>query len=76
MLKEILKGLFFILCFVISNDGNNSNNAIIYFFNRLRQTCTEDQCGPGVRMALHHDRFYCGKCHLTIKIPKSDRNKK
>ena len=46
---------------------------MIWYDIRLRRTCEEDQCGPGVRMALHYDRFYCGKCHLTIKIPKQNR---
>ncbi|MCG3217862.1 MAG: 30S ribosomal protein S27ae [Candidatus Heimdallarchaeota archaeon] len=22
-----------------------------------------EKCGPGVYMAEHRDRFYCGKCH-------------
>eukprot|EP00485_Elphidium_margaritaceum_P019444 CAMPEP_0202725802 /NCGR_PEP_ID=MMETSP1385-20130828/184288_1 /ASSEMBLY_ACC=CAM_ASM_000861 /TAXON_ID=933848 /ORGANISM="Elphidium margaritaceum" /LENGTH=190 /DNA_ID=CAMNT_0049392007 /DNA_START=99 /DNA_END=672 /DNA_ORIENTATION=- len=35
---------------------------------RLRKTCKEEMCGPGVRMANHYDRFYCGKCHLTVPI--------
>jgi len=30
---------------------------------RLRKTCP--RCGPGVYMAEHEDRYYCGKCHLT-----------
>merc|ERR1711951_691 len=33
---------------------------------RLRKTCTN--CGAGIRMATHYDRFYCGKCHLTVAI--------
>merc|ERR1712203_990594 len=35
---------------------------------RLRKTCPNKGCGPGVRMATHYDRFYCGKCHLTVAI--------
>jgi len=34
----------------------------------LRKNCEEPMCGGGVRMAAHYDRFYCGKCHLTIPI--------
>ncbi|EAS04972.1 ubiquitin-40S ribosomal protein S27a (macronuclear) [Tetrahymena thermophila SB210] len=26
------------------------------------------KCGPGIFMAKHYDRHYCGKCHLTLKI--------
>mmetsp|Transcript_15760 Transcript_15760/g.2616 ORF Transcript_15760/g.2616 Transcript_15760/m.2616 type:complete len:90 (-) Transcript_15760:31-300(-) len=25
-----------------------------------------EKCGPGVFMAKHFDRHYCGKCHATI----------
>ena len=27
-----------------------------------------DQCGAGVFMANHYDRYYCGKCGLTYVI--------
>ena len=37
---------------------------------RLRKTCNSDTCGAGVRMATHYDRFYCGRCHLTVPIGK------
>lgn len=30
---------------------------------RLRRQCPK--CGPGVFMATHFDRVYCGKCGLT-----------
>ncbi|CAM9540508.1 unnamed protein product [Phaeothamnion confervicola] len=33
---------------------------------RLRKSCPEGTCGVGVRMAVHFNRFYCGKCHLTV----------
>ena len=26
------------------------------------------KCGPGIFMAKHFDRYYCGKCHLALKI--------
>lgn len=37
-------------------DGNDK-------VQRLRKECPK--CGPGVFMAMHHDRYYCGKCTLT-----------
>jgi small subunit ribosomal protein S27Ae len=39
---------------------------------RLRKECPQtEQCGPGVFMAQHFDRYYCGKCSLTYKIDES-----
>merc|ERR1712194_31895 len=35
---------------------------------RLRKACPS--CGPGVQMAMHHDRYYCGKCALTYVFNK------
>ena len=32
--------------------------------SRTRKTCAT--CGQGVFMAKHKNRFYCGKCHLTV----------
>ncbi len=32
---------------------------------RLRKPCRE--CGHGVRMARHYDRFMCGRCGLTFE---------
>lgn len=32
---------------------------------RLRKVCP--QCGPGIFMATHFNRVYCGKCHLTCE---------
>ena len=37
---------------------------------RLRRECPHDICGPGVFMAVHQNRYYCGKCHLTYLIKK------
>lgn len=34
---------------------------------RLRKSCPHDDCGVGVRMAVHKDRFYCGSCGLTVR---------
>lgn len=33
---------------------------------RLRKSCPTEECGVGVHMAVHKDRFYCGKCGLTV----------
>ncbi len=33
---------------------------------RLRRECPEPMCGPGVFMAAHTDRMYCGRCSLTL----------
>merc|ERR1712003_446914 len=35
---------------------------------RKRKECPAAICGPGVFMANHKDRQYCGKCGLTIKF--------
>mmetsp|Transcript_20399 Transcript_20399/g.42277 ORF Transcript_20399/g.42277 Transcript_20399/m.42277 type:complete len:158 (-) Transcript_20399:109-582(-) len=40
--------------------------------SRLRRECPHELCGPGVFMAMHHNRYYCGKCHLTYLIKKGD----
>ncbi|CAL1159046.1 unnamed protein product [Cladocopium goreaui] len=37
---------------------------------RLRRECPHETCGPGVFMAMHFNRYYCGKCHLTYLIKK------
>ncbi len=31
---------------------------------RTRKSC--DRCGDGTFMAEHKDRFYCGKCGMTV----------
>ena len=33
---------------------------------QTRKTCPS--CGPGIFMAQHWDRYYCGTCHTTIKM--------
>ena len=38
---------------------------------RLRRSCTE--CGEGVRMAVHFDRYYCGKCGLTFRFTEAEK---
>ncbi|OLQ10109.1 Ubiquitin-40S ribosomal protein S27a [Symbiodinium microadriaticum] len=40
---------------------------------RLRRECPHETCGPGVFMAMHFNRYYCGKCHLTYLIKKEDK---
>ena len=37
---------------------------------RTRRECPHEMCGPGVFMAMHPNRYYCGKCHLTYLIKK------
>mmetsp|Transcript_48601 Transcript_48601/g.59774 ORF Transcript_48601/g.59774 Transcript_48601/m.59774 type:complete len:171 (+) Transcript_48601:7-519(+) len=39
---------------------------------RLRRECPQEQCGPGVFMAMHFNRYYCGKCYLTYLIKKDN----
>ena len=34
----------------------------------LRKSCPQEGCGPGVLMAQHYDRLYCGKCHYRIVV--------
>merc|ERR1719161_3359995 len=46
---------------------------------KLRKECPAEQCGPGVFMAMHFNRYYCGKCGLTYVIKKDgeeDANEK
>ena len=43
--------------FFILGKGNVTQN---------RKTCPS--CGPGIFMAQHWDRYYCGLCHTTIKM--------
>ncbi|XP_035582660.1 ubiquitin-40S ribosomal protein S27a-like [Zalophus californianus] len=40
--------------------------------SRLRRECTSDECGAGVFMASHFDRYYCGKCCLTYCFNKPE----
>lgn len=35
---------------------------------KLRKECSHKDCGPGVFMANHFNRYYCGKCHLTYHV--------
>merc|ERR1711915_428711 len=47
-------------------DGNNK-------VSRLRRECPNEICGPGVFMAMHFNRYYCGRCHLTYLIKKDEK---
>jgi small subunit ribosomal protein S27Ae len=36
---------------------------------RNRKVCPmSPECGPGVFMSKHYDRYYCGRCQLTLKL--------
>uniref|UniRef100_A0A7S1G6Q9 Ubiquitin-like domain-containing protein n=2 Tax=Bicosoecida sp. CB-2014 TaxID=1486930 RepID=A0A7S1G6Q9_9STRA len=35
---------------------------------KLRRECPSPECGVGVFMAKHYDRFYCGKCGGTYMM--------
>eukprot|EP01017_Pseudomicrothorax_dubius_P031492 TRINITY_DN402_c0_g2_i1.p1 TRINITY_DN402_c0_g2~~TRINITY_DN402_c0_g2_i1.p1 ORF type:complete len:184 (-),score=75.82 TRINITY_DN402_c0_g2_i1:153-704(-) len=39
---------------------------------RNRKQCPNPICGPGVFMARHFDRHYCGRCGEMIKVDKSE----
>ena len=40
---------------------------------RLRKYCEYSEfCGPGIFMAKRPNRYYCGKCHKTMKIVEDD----
>ncbi|XP_073750379.1 ubiquitin-ribosomal protein eS31 fusion protein-like [Callorhinus ursinus] len=40
--------------------------------SRLCRECPSDECGAGVFMASHFDRYYCGKCCLTYCFNKPE----
>lgn len=39
---------------------------------RNRKQCNQPTCGPGVFMARHFDRHYCGRCADMIKVEKHE----
>jgi ribosomal protein S27AE len=47
---------------MVINDSNSGKGNV----TQTRKTCPS--CGPGVFMAQHWDRYYCGLCHTTIKM--------
>ena len=40
---------------------------------RLKRECPAPECGPGVFMANHYDRQYCGRCHLTYMFKNEQK---
>ena len=40
---------------------------------RLRKECQEPSCGPATFMAIHKNRYYCGKCHNTLVFQEGDK---
>ena len=38
-----------------------------------RRVCPNPECGPGVFMASHFDRQYCGKCGLTYMFSEDQK---
>ncbi len=40
---------------------------------RVKKVC--DRCGDGTFMAEHDNRWYCGKCGMTIWKKKESENK-
>ena len=45
--------------YAIKNDGT---------VERVKKLCEQDCCkDQGIFMANHWNRYYCGKCHLTLK---------
>ncbi len=34
--------------------------------NKIERSKTCPKCGPGVFLAVHKDRVYCGSCHYTV----------
>eukprot|EP00028_Trichosphaerium_sp_Am-I-7-wt_P012139 CAMPEP_0168524932 /NCGR_PEP_ID=MMETSP0405-20121227/10982_1 /TAXON_ID=498012 /ORGANISM="Trichosphaerium sp, Strain Am-I-7 wt" /LENGTH=156 /DNA_ID=CAMNT_0008547309 /DNA_START=36 /DNA_END=506 /DNA_ORIENTATION=+ len=47
-------------------DGNGN-------VEHLKKQCPQPECFPGVFMANHADRQYCGKCHLTVRPGDEDK---
>jgi len=43
---------------------------------RLRKECTNESCGAGVFMAAHFDRYYCGKCYMTLVYSEPQKREK
>jgi small subunit ribosomal protein S27Ae len=46
-------------------DGNDT-------ITRLRKECPKETCGAGVFMAVHYDRYHCGKCTYTVSLKKDE----
>ena len=41
----------------------------------MRKECPHENCGPGVFMATHFNRYHCGKCSLTYVSQKEGGKK-
>lgn len=39
---------------------------------RLKKECNQDECGAGIFMAVHYDRYHCGKCGYTLVFKKDE----
>ena len=39
---------------------------------RVKRQCPAEECGPGVYMAAHKDRQYCGRCGLTFRFKTAE----
>merc|ERR1712183_910086 len=39
---------------------------------RQRREFNDESCGAGIFMANHKDRYYCGRCHLTLKFSNTE----
>ena len=37
---------------------------------RSRKDCPQEDCGAGVRMAVHKNRMHCGKCSFVLFLDK------
>jgi small subunit ribosomal protein S27Ae len=46
----------------------DENNKI----TRLRRECTNAQCGAATFMAIHYDRYTCGRCGYTLVYAEKD----
>jgi len=49
----------------------DENNKI----TRLRRECTNANCGAATFMAIHYDRYTCGRCGYTL-VFQDDKDKK
>ena len=47
----------------------NENNKI----TRLRRECTTANCGAATFMAIHYDRYTCGRCGYTLVYQDKDK---
>jgi small subunit ribosomal protein S27Ae len=49
----------------------DENNKI----TRLRRECTNKSCGAATFMAIHYDRYTCGRCGMTLIFQDKDEGK-